>query len=116
MKRDYDLVRSILADTEAIPAGSFIGGFEYSEYDSATVNAHAMLLIEAGLINAEVLRMASGPPKMIISGLTWPGHDFLEASNKPGLWEKAQTHLIKPAGGVAFSVLLDWLKAQAVAA
>jgi hypothetical protein len=45
--------------------------------------------------------------------LTWDGYEFLESAKDENLWGKAKSIVIKPAGGVAFGVLLDWLKAEA---
>jgi hypothetical protein len=37
----------------------------------------------------------------------------LEASRDPTLWQRAKENVLKPAGGMAFNVLLEWLKTEA---
>jgi hypothetical protein len=115
MKRDLDLVRKILIAMSENERGPNIKwGETIPGYEDAKIYHHAHLMAQGGLIVAtDITTMSDLNPVALPMSITWDGHEFLEASNKPGLWEKAQTHIIKPAGGVAFSVLLDWLKAQA---
>ena len=56
---------------------------------------------------------SSIPSVVILERLTWSGHEFADAANDGALWAKAKTNVIGPAGGVAFTVLLEWLKAEA---
>lgn len=74
---------------------------------------HVRLLIDAGLVDGriseEITRVAHNA---WIHGLTWEGHDFLDAARDEGLWQKAREKFLKPAGSWTFSILLEWLKAQ----
>ena len=88
-------------------------GFTYEGKTEAEVNEHIELLVEAGLLKGEVKRTHDGRAIVMISRLTWAGHDFLDSIKDETLWQKAQASILKPVGGVAFDVLLEWLKWQA---
>jgi hypothetical protein len=115
MKRDLDLVRKILIAMSENERGPNI---KWSEtipgYEDAKIYHHAHLMAQGGLILAtDVSGLSDLLPVAIPTSITWDGHEFLEASRDPTLWDKAKKHVIKPAGGVAMSVLTEWLKAQA---
>ena len=114
MKRDFDLIRMILLDIEALPPGATAGGFFYDDIDKETVAAHVLLLHDAGLIDANVLKLLNGPPKIKVSGLTWAGHDFLAAAKNETIWAKAKTTVLAPAAGATWGVVLEWLKAESL--
>jgi hypothetical protein len=113
MKRDFDLVRMILQEVEGMPPGKQMKDFTYPEVEDSVAEAHVVLLIEAGLLDGTVVSLVSAGKRAIVTGLTWAGHDFLDSIKDEGLWSKAKETVLKPAGGVAFSVLLDWAKAEA---
>ena len=118
MQRDMDLVRKILLYMEEQEhAQNIRWKFDIEGYTAEQIGYHAHLMEQAGLIfAARVDYMENLSPSAKPLSLTWAGHDFLEATKPPGLWERAKKTVIKPAGGVAFSVLLDWLKVQAAEA
>lgn len=110
MKRDMDLVRLILQTVEKE------GGHKelhLDGYDDTQVGHHCYLLGQAGLLEvADTSSLSSSVSTAIPIALTWDGHDFLDAASDSTLWARAKTEVIGPAGGVAFSVLLEWLKAE----
>jgi hypothetical protein len=113
MKRDFDLVRMILRDVESMPPGTRAQSFTYDSVESDVVVTHIVLLVEAGLLDGTIHAPLSGNKRANVTGLTWAGHDFLDSIKDDSLWAKAKETVIKPAGGVAFSVLLEWAKAEA---
>jgi hypothetical protein len=113
MKRDFDLIRMILKETEGMDPDEQISGFTYEGIDDRITQAHVVLLLEAGLLDGTLVDYVSESKGAIITGLTWAGHDFLDSIKDDSLWKKAKETVIKPAGGVAFSVLLEWAKAEA---
>jgi hypothetical protein len=113
MKRDFDLIRRILHDIEKLPAGESLQGLEYSnDYDQETVDAHVELLIKKGLIEGEILG-GTGGSMTRVTGLTWTGHDFLDATKDDTIWAKARTTVLKPTVAITFDLLLQWLKDEA---
>lgn len=93
MKRDLDLIRSLLIHFEekCSPPGivdtsqAIIGG--YSPYE---ISYHVGLLVDAGLITTGDSRVFGQIPSYAVKGLTWAGHEFLDASRDPKNWEKAK--------------------------
>jgi hypothetical protein len=70
-------------------------------------------MCEAGLLDANVLTGAHGEPmQAIIFGLTWEGHDFLDAARDDTIWKAARDKIIKPGMSWTFSILLEWLKQE----
>jgi hypothetical protein len=114
MERDFDLIRLILKDIQATPAGRRYTSIEnLSAYDPAVVCGHIDLLIDAGLVKGKVTKMFRGADAILVSGLTWKGYDFLEAAKDDNLWNKAKEKVIKPGVSFTFDLLLEWLKGQA---
>ena len=113
MIRDFDLIRKILLVVQANPAGTGTISVSFEgEYPQNLVNEHAELLIEAGLLKGRALRGGNGLGPVAIEGLTWAGHDFIDAAKDETIWAKAKTTVLKPAVAVTFDALLQWLKRQ----
>ena len=69
---------------------------------------------QAGLVVSHDLSVSeSDSPGAMLISLSWAGHDFIEACRDNSIWEKAKDKVLKPAAGMAFDVLLEWLKAEA---
>jgi hypothetical protein len=78
------------------------------------IGYHVYLMGQAGLLEvSDTSSMDSRTPEAIPLNMTWYGHEFLDATKDSDLWAKAKKNVIGPAGGVAFSVLLEWLKEEA---
>ena len=110
MKRDMDLVRSILLKIEAsegdprmrIRLGSFEG------HSAIEVSYHVKLMTQAGLIEAKDRSTFDGfrwEPQQ----LTWAGHEFLAAARDGNLWERAKRIALKQTGGLSLEVLQEVL-------
>jgi hypothetical protein len=115
VKRDLDLVRSILQWMEARPEGHNVAWeMAIDGYANEEIGYHVHLMGQAGLIIAEdITHLASHSPCAMPISITWAGHEFLGASNDSTLWASAKKKVIGPAGSVAFNVLLEWLKSEA---
>lgn len=108
MKRDWDLVQKLLADVEAVPAGQDyrFRAEDYPEHDEATVLEHlAMLVEEAGLLVGKPVRGSLGLLNVFVERLTWEGHDFLEATQVPGVWEKVRARVKESGGAATFEIV-----------
>ena len=103
MKRDMDLCRRILLEVESDQDGEF--SF-VDEYDPAVVNGHIRLLDDAGLIDTS----GSGNVRWVVSGLTWAGHDFLDAARDEGRWTKAKERLADAGVGTSLTLLKEVLE------
>ena len=91
MKRDMDLIREILLETEKMPAMEMWTAVPLLGHDLKEVVAHVELAQEAGLVDARVLKGL--PPDARVLRLTNGGHEFLEASKQKNLWEQAKGQL-----------------------
>lgn len=108
MKRDMNLIRSILMEIEDIPYDMGFHEIEVEGHSPEEISYHVMLLDEAGLIDAEDLSSFSGPqwaPKR----LTWEGHEFIEASRDEKRWNAAKNAVATKGGGLVFEVLKQLL-------
>ncbi len=106
MKRDMDLVRSILLKIEASEddrrAGIKLGSVE--GHSAVEVSYHVKLLAQAGLIEAKHLSTFD-TSKWVPRQLTWAGHEFLDAARDANLWERAKCTVLKQTGGLSLEVL-----------
>lgn len=111
MIRDFDLIRKIMLDLQALPANSMPTTISYpGEYEQDVINEHMNLLIEAGLINGKVLRTMSGIAQVNSRGLTWPGHDFMDIAKKETLWARAKQIALERGLSLTVEVLTGALK------
>lgn len=112
MKRDMDVIRKLvltLRDTDK-PVTKVEG------LDSATYLTHAQLLIEAGLAEGSAAKTINGhsyPASVMLTRLTWQGHDFADSVMDDTLWKKAKENVIKPSASWTFGILAEWIKMEA---
>lgn len=97
MKRDLDLIRTLLLKIEEKPDMQNImpaASLSFPNYSKEQVNYHLLLLNEAGYIDAAILR---GSDKQTIypKRLTWSGHDFLDAARDEKRWNEGKKILDK---------------------
>jgi hypothetical protein len=103
MKRDMDLVRVMLLAIEESPHG-FAPKIEISGYTQEQIGYHATLLKEAGLAEGiETTTMGSQSPELMITRLTWLGHDFLDNARENQTWNQAKD-MIKTIGSASLQV------------
>lgn len=112
MKRDMDLVRAIMNEVaEKLPPMSHLQErLSIDGYDSATIDGHLELLIEAGLLEGRVNKPAK---VVVITGITWNGHDFIAAAKSDTTWAKAKASMVKHGASLPFDLLLELLKSEA---
>lgn len=114
LKRDVDLIRSILIAMENESCGFPSGDLQIAGFTDEQIGFHVYLLGQAGFARvADTSDTENFLPSAIPLSITWSGYEFLEAAKDENLWKKAKEIVIKPAGGVAFGVLVEWLKAEA---
>ena len=113
MKRDMELARKILFALEACDnAWGPCDDMEIAGYSQQEVAYHVKLLCQADLIEAEdVSSMGPEGFSWIPSGLTWEGHEFLEAARDDTRWNKTMKTVQEKAGGLIFDVLKETLVA-----
>jgi hypothetical protein len=97
MKRDMDLIRTILLEVEAAaPQPGWID-LEIVGYDPAVISEHVQLLADEGLIEAKDLSAHDGF-EFRPTRLTWKGHAFLDAARDETVWERTKARATAKGG------------------
>jgi len=113
VKRDAELIRKMLIAIEECPADERINSFNFEGYDHDTVVRHLELLIDAGLVDGEVIHyVSSDPSNFVVHDLTWEGHDFVDAVRDETIWKKVKEKLLKPTGSWTFGLIVEYAKAE----
>ncbi|MBC2592864.1 DUF2513 domain-containing protein [Ruficoccus amylovorans] len=87
MKRDFDLIRSIMLQVEQADSGTALVVLEVGpDIRDSAVAEHIELMVEADLVVGEVF--SRDPLTFAIQRLTWGGHDFLENARNDTIWKK----------------------------
>jgi hypothetical protein len=114
MKRDMDLIRTLMLDLEANPAAELnVTEISLDGYEEGTLLEHLVLLQEAGFIEMNVERFGAAPPQFLVHRITWAGHEFLETVRSDTIWAKSTKFITSAGIGLAWPLLQAVLKAKA---
>ncbi len=105
MKRDMDLVRSILEYTEERPRQFDASEMADSRHSEDEVVYHVRIMSQAGLVNAKIEDDMSGNSWATVYGLTWDGHEFLSVVRNDTVWRKVKTEVADKTGSLSFEVV-----------
>ena len=111
MKRDMDLIRSLLLFIEKDAVGGSMYYYRYVDLadqfsiDSHTILGHIRLLAGAGFIENFTLSIS----RFDFSGLSWQGHDFLDSIRDTEIWKQTKEAASK-AGGFTVELLAEIAK------
>jgi hypothetical protein len=111
-----ELVRTLLLKVEEMPieAGHVVGidwsdaFFEVEGFDRDTAIKHFELLMKAGFIAAP---SSQGMTQFVLTGLTWEGHEFIDAIRNPEVWKKTKAGM-KAVGGFGLDLMVQIAKAE----
>ena len=110
MKRDWELVRKILMEVEALESSrQMLRSSAIEGYDSDLSAYHIHMLIEAGLIDGKCGKSLNGPRDCWANELTWAGHEFLDKIRSQTVWNKT-VGLLREKG---LDLSFDTIKAAA---
>ena len=111
MKRDMDLIRKSLMKLEGYVSDDDIRQIDLEGYSHEQIAYHVYLLHDAALIRAQVLfgGGSAAPKDYAIFGLTWEGHDFLDACRDDTRWNRAKEIVSEMGSSVTFDVLKSLL-------
>lgn len=112
MKRDMDLIRTLLLKLEELEQDA--GGIYLYEYSELVVDGytedqtiyHLGLLLEAGLIDQGGTGALS---EFMFKRLTWEGHDFADSVRSEEIWQRARKGALA-AGGFSIELIGDLAK------
>lgn len=111
MKRDMDLIRELLLEIEENQTAS---DFSYEinanlNFDANTVYQHLKLLRDGGMIDGEDSLSQDRSSKIIVLGITWSGHDFIDSVRDPEIWRRTKEGALA-AGGFTVELLTELAK------
>lgn len=107
MKRDMDLIRHILLETEKADAGAVLMETDVQPPETRlTVLArHISLLAQAGLLHAAVSDTVDDEhAPCVIQGITWQGYEFLDKIRNETIWNETKRTI--GSRGLGFAVEL----------
>ena len=104
MKRDMDLIRDILTYIEENISINNPKNVVLPDYATEEIAYHLQLLDDADLVRLKDMSDSSGLDFWVY-GLTWNGHEFLEAAKDETRWETAKRYLKEKVGSLPFSIL-----------
>ena len=114
MKRDLNLIRSILLDIEAAPAGQLIQGFTYDGKGDPEILEHVELLLDADFIEGQTTKGCMGEPNnCIVRRMTWAGQEFLAKAKNDTLWKKVLAQAEEKGLSTSMGVINALLEAAA---
>lgn len=112
MKIDFDLIRRILKDVEALPPGKSIDNFKYPEYEKEIIQEHIKILENEKFIDAKTVR--AGIPETVrkfwIAGLTLDGSKFLKDMGNDSFFKKAKDEFVMSGASLLISSFWEFLK------
>lgn len=116
MKRDMDLVRFILMaaeESDGQVTGADIAGYGC---DERTAAFHVELMASHGLVDGKVQYAGNRVPyRIVVSGLTWDGYDYLDAIRSERVWERARRAIGETVGDASLSVIKEACSALSLA-
>lgn len=113
MKRNLDIVRSILLQVEKADSYITINDLFVArdsekdcKYTDSEIIYHVELLLAYGFIDGNLRRDMNGDiVDNCINGLTWDGADFLESMRDQRVWNRARDTIKKSVGSTTFEVV-----------
>ena len=113
MRRDMELIRSILLSIEDVQDRHELPNLEIPPYSEHEIDYNLDLLIGAGLINGRGSWTLGGTYHVVINGLTWEGHDLLDAIRNESVWQGIQDRA-EQAGLSLTALTVDVIRQLAV--
>ncbi len=87
MERNWDMIRDILTRLEQHSEGP-ISLSDFPDEDPILISYHAKLLLEANLVNGQMVEAFGEIEDFSINRMTWEGHEFLDAIRNKTVWKK----------------------------
>lgn len=107
MKRDWDLIRTLLVEIEGLGIGQHFTPHDFAGHSSEAVTYHIHLMGQAGLIEW-ANHPWNGEPVVIAKSLTLAGHDLLDIIRDGDIWSTCKAQLQERLGGVSYEALMQF--------
>lgn len=117
MKRNWDIIRELLAKVEecTLPTEMVRLG-DFPEERAAEISYHMALLIDAGLVKGQMVRTIGPEVKDFIADkLTWSGHEFLDSIRSDTVWQKTKKLFAEQGISMTFDLVKEGAKQVAAA-
>ena len=107
MKRDLDLVRSILIYVESADDEVDAEDMATERWPIETVACHVRLMAHHGLLDvSQDFRDMNGDTiELTVAGITWDGQDYLDSIREPKVWERIKKTLAGTVGSTTLDVV-----------
>jgi hypothetical protein len=106
MRRDLNLLRAIVLQIEDHPEGWAPRNVLVEGYTPAQIEYYEHLLVDAGLAHgSDTSHTGSTGPSVLITHLTWEGHEFAEAARNGTRWNNAMDIVKKKGGSITIEIL-----------
>ena len=106
-----DLVRQILMQVEDADGPVYAEKLGFRDTSEECVLYHVQIMQQHGLVDAHInYRNGNVPYSGKVFGLTWDGHDFLDAVRDDKLWSRTK----KTVKDVSGSITVETLKQTAI--
>lgn len=112
MRRNWDTIRELLAKVEecTLPTEMVRLG-DFPAERAAEVSYHMTLLIEAGLIDGQMVKTIGPEVKdFLAEKLTWNGHEFLDSIRSDTVWQKTKKLFAEQGLSMTFDLIKDGAK------
>lgn len=109
MKRNMELIRSILLILEELDDNEFKGLMEIEGYEKKEIDYHLQQMLNSNLLKG-YLSNADDEVNFHSVAITWEGHQFLDASRNDNVWFTFKKELGIEAQSIPISVTVDVLK------
>jgi hypothetical protein len=104
MKRDMDLVRTILIELIEQPSDGVLSELHVEGHSDDEVSYHVRIMHERGLVEAEDTSHFEAKC-WIPTHVTWEGQEFLASVRDETIWTKAKSIVSKNTGALTFEAL-----------
>ena len=104
MKRDMDLVRTILIELVEQPCDGMLSELHVEGHLDEEVSYHVRIMYERGLLEAENASHYEATC-WIPTHVTWEGQEFLASARDETIWNKAKGIVSKSTGALTFEAL-----------
>lgn len=117
MKRNWDTIRELLAKVEecTLPTDMVrLANFPAERH--AEIAYHMALLIEAGLVNGQVVKTIGPEVKdFFAQRLTWSGHELIDSIRSDTVWNKTKKVFVEKGIDMSFDLIKSVAKEAAAA-
>ena len=107
MKRDVDLVRSILIYVENAADEVDADEMATERWPIETVAYHVRLMAHHGLVDVsrDAGDMNGNTIELTVAGITWDGQDYLDSIREPKVWGRVKKALAGTVGSTTLDVV-----------